>query len=511
MIRSTNEQASWSAPRAVAAIEAQPERNQTLITRIGSASLQLAACNAVVRLLSLISMPILTHLLAPQAYGTAAMVGTIMSLVSVIALAGMDMSYVRAYQDTSILASSNVEAFAWRYVLGSGFLAACILGLAWPLIAHVFLLPEYLGAVVALGTILSLVSTMTQARARLNSRYRAMSLSILVAGAAGTAISLGVAQWWHQTELPLVLAVLTGYLVPVLILGSPPVVRLFHFSGLSATERWHVLSIGLAGMITAPIYWVMSSLDRWFLGFFTDAATVGIYSMGYSVAIMGMMVNTTILSVWTPETAKEFQQNPERAQWVLGRIAERLIAGFACVWLAVTAGGGDVIRMLASSSFHEAASIVPAIAAAVMFHGVVHVANATFLLMKRLNLTLWFWSFGALISIALNLILIPLWGMRGAAIAQVTSFCLLAVGMVLGAQWLYPLKAEWRRLSYVLTGIIVAGFFMFPSWHKASYVSLLLKLPVGVMVVVVVAFSTSPELLRMAVQKIQGSMLGEKR
>lgn len=485
------------AIKRVTSLKGQTGHNTTLATRIGSASIQLTVSNALVRLLSLISMPILTHLLPPHAYGTAAMAGTVMGLVSVIGLSGMDMSYVRAYHDASTLPPQNVEKFAWRYVLGAGLLAALGLSLAWPVIAQAFLLPEYLGILVGVGSFLSLAATMSQARARLNNKYHAMSFSIMAAGFAGTAISLGVALWWRQNELPLVLSVMMGYLVLILILGSPSLADLVRPSGLGPKDRWHVLSIGLAGTVTAPVYWVMSSSDRWFLGFFEDAATVGIYSMGYSVAIVGMMVNTAVLSVWTPETTKEFHRNPEQAQAVLGRTAERLIVGFACIWLAVTAAGGDAIRLLASPSFHGAASIVPALAAAVMFHGIVHLANAIFLLKKRLRITLWFWLFGALFSVIINLLLIPLWGMRGAAIAQAASFFLVALGMITGAQWLYPLKVDWRRLAYVLAAITVAAYVMFPSWHETSYVSLFLKLPVGVLVVGVVTFLTAPDLLRL--------------
>lgn len=450
----------------VVTLRGQNDFKGTLAERIGAASLQLTLSNALVRLLSLVSMPILTHLLAPKAYGTAAMAGTIMSLISVIGLAGMDMSYIRAYHDTSLLPARSVEVYAWRYVLSAGLLSCIGIGVAWPVIAPAFSLPDELGGVVGIGILLCLAATMAQARARLNNRYQTMSISIVAAGIAGTAVSLGAAQWWRRDEWPLVLSMLVGYLVPLVILGAPSVLRLISPSGLNQSDRRHVFGIGLAGTVTAPIYWIMSSSDRWFLGFFENAASVGVYSMGYSVAIMGMMANNAVLSVWTPETAKAFESDPKQAQVILGMTAERLIIGFACVWLAITAAGGDAIRLLAAPPFHEAARIVPAIAAAVMFHGIIHIANAIFLLRKRLKLTLWFWFIGALFSMALNTTLIPLLGMLGAAISQAVSFFFVAIGMLIGAQRLYPLRVNWCRLGYVLTGILVAASAMFPSGAK---------------------------------------------
>ena len=69
----------------------------TFASRLFSATTQLTLSNGAVRLFSIVTMPILTALLSPQAYGVATLVGTVISLVSVFGLAGVDMSYARAY------------------------------------------------------------------------------------------------------------------------------------------------------------------------------------------------------------------------------------------------------------------------------------------------------------------------------------------------------------------------------------------------------------------------------
>lgn len=163
----------------------------TLTQRITSATAQLTLSNAVVRLLSLVTLPILTHLLAPSAFGTAAMAMTVVSLISVSGLAGMDMSYVRGYRANLIQSSQGVELFAWRYTLGAGILLCIGVIVSWQVIADTFSLPGYLGELLGVGVVLSLANTMAQARARLNNRYRAMSISIVVSGLGSAAVSCG--------------------------------------------------------------------------------------------------------------------------------------------------------------------------------------------------------------------------------------------------------------------------------------------------------------------------------
>ena len=85
----------------------------TFSQRVISGASQLTLSNGAVRLLSMVSMPILTRLLSPQAYGNAALAGTIISLMSVFALAGIDMSYTRAYH--SAQPPSGVKGVGWPH------------------------------------------------------------------------------------------------------------------------------------------------------------------------------------------------------------------------------------------------------------------------------------------------------------------------------------------------------------------------------------------------------------
>lgn len=461
--------------------------------RVASATFQLTLSNALARLISLITMPLLTHWLTPNAYGTAALVGTLIALASMFAIAGMDMSYVRAYHATGRVSGQAAEAVSWRFTLMSALLVGAAVAASWPLIAAPLGLPDYLGVLVGSGILLSVTATMAQGRARIHNRYRHMSVAVIVSGLAAAATSLSLAYWWRQDELPLVFALITGYLVPVAVLGTPGLSLLFRSSGLQPSERRQLIGIGIAGTMTAPAYWVMSSSDRWFLGYFEDTASVGIYSIAYSVGIMGMMANSAITAVWAPEVAREYETDRQRAPTRLGIIAERLLIAAAVVWLAVTAAGSDVIRLLAAPSFHKAGELVPYIAAAVFFHAVTHIANASLLVKKRLGLALWCWLAAGILCWGLNLVLVPELGRLGAALTQTVSFAVLSLLILAGAQRLFPLQFHWGRLGSLLLLTLLLGLIMMKPWSPAPALSLLFKLPAGIAAAVALAWCSAPE------------------
>jgi O-antigen/teichoic acid export membrane protein len=458
--------------------------SSALRVAIGTAHLTIS--NVFVRLLSVIALPVLTALLPPSAYGTAAMVTTLISLVSVLALAGADVSYIRASHAEGSAAASSVEAFTWQYAIGAASAAALVSALFWAPVSHVLLLPGYAGWLVAMGIVLSVSMTMAMARARLRDRYAIMSVATVCGGLAATSIAIGLAYLGHHDEFPLLVSMLAGYGVPVLILGVPSLSALLKPSGLKPGKGREILGIGFAVIVTAPAYWVISSSDRWVLGYFEGAAPVGVYSVGSSVGIVGLTVNTALIATWLPEASRLFEARSADSLRRLGSMTEAMIALLACVWLAVTAAGGDIVRLLSSPPFHPGAEVVPFLAGSVFFAGIAQLANTVYVLETQVQRTIRWWILGAVVSFVFNFLLIPWIGMLGAAISQLLSVMLVALALGVNAWQMLPAKIGGKRLALTVLTVLTAALFMIPPWSEKPLTSLILKLPLGLAVTLIV-------------------------
>jgi O-antigen/teichoic acid export membrane protein len=465
----------------------------TFARRVVSGSSQLTIGNGLVRLLAIVTMPILTGLLSPHVYGVAVLAGTIISLASVLALAGMDTSYLRAYPSAQPPNGVGAEHYCWRIAVGSAVLTGALAALGWYLLGGGSIESEReLAILIGIGVVLSVLSTMAQVRALLAGRHRAMALSIVGTGIVAAALSVALAVW-RQDALALLIPLVLGYLIPILLLGTPPLLMLMKRSGLKRSEGLAIVKIGLAGIVTAPMYWLLSSSDRWFLERYHGAESVGVYSIGYSVAIIGMMVNTAIMTVWQPEAAREYEKDPARAPDTLGRVMSRLVAAMAIIWLAAAAAGGDIVRWLANERFHAAAGYVSYIAGGVFFYGLLRLATTGLLLARQLQWSAFWWLTGGLVCSALNLALVPRYGGPGAAATQCISFAVIAVGIFATAQTKFRVHLDWGRLVAVMLVVVAAGAFLDRPWHPTPYFSLLAKFPVGMVVAAVVAWIAAPD------------------
>ena len=472
--------------------------------KLVSAVSWLSLGNVMVKALSLVTMPILTRYLSPDAYGVAALVGTLISLSSVIGLMGIDMGYSRHVFSGQWGSSVEIEAFCWRWVMVAAMATALLAGCLWWFVAEWHSVSRgYAGFVIA-GVFFSALMAMAQTRARLANRYLQLAWVQFGTGCLAAVASISIALLWRQDAWPLLVAMIIGYALPVLLLGVPTRTTLLAPSCMTPVARRSVLSTGLAGVITAPAYWALSSSDRWFLAAYQDSAAVGVYSIGFTVGTIGAVVSTAITAAWLPELSRDEAAVGGNLESRKRDMTQVLFAALLIVAVGVSASGGDIIRALADRRFHAAADVVPWLAAGMLFYGIMHVGNALLVMRAKLHFAALAWLVALAVSVALNWWLIPMLGALGAAMAQAVSFCVVMVLVWVAVLRVDPLPLNWRRL---VPGMVLAAFAAIEmqwAWLDNPWYSLLAKLPVGVAFAIICLWVVSPNALHAGWRNLKG-------
>ena len=433
----------------------------SLTRHILGSSAQLTAANAIARVLGIVSLPLLTRWLSPDAYGQAALASTLMSLVSMIGLMGMDMSYARTYLSRAEPNGSRVEIFCWRFSLVAALAAGLVAAMAWLL--HVARDGSSLPVVacwVLIGTAGSVLLAMAQTRSRLHNQHTRLAVAIALSGIAATALTLCIARWWLPDERALVTGFVLAYVLPICVMGIPALKKLRLPSGLSSATRKAVFFVGVPGVVTAPMYWILSSSDRWFLQTSADASTVGVYAVACTFGQLGMMVNSALLAIWLPEATRLHESDDSgKVAATLGGLICRLVLVMMMVWVGVGIIGGDLLRWLSEGRFHGGAAVVPWIASAVFFYGCYHLANTGLFLGRRLRVSAFVWAFVGAASLLANAIFVPRFGMLAAAGVQCGTFGVLAITVFVLSQRHHPIQLPAFRML-VAFAIAVLGLLI---------------------------------------------------
>jgi O-antigen/teichoic acid export membrane protein len=437
------------------------------------------AAGVVSRALSLLTAPLLSRLLGPEPYGVAALAGNTVALASTLALVGIDQAYARFYLQERGESRASVERYSWRFAALGATVAALASSAIWYWLGERWVRPDQMSVVLYLAPaiLLSIMGIMATTRVRLAGNYRLLAAAMVCGALAAAMVSIGAALLGQRDAWCLLGGTIAGSVTTLALLGMPDMRALARSSALDRAQKRALVLLGVSGSITAPMHWVISSSDRWFLAHFADSAAVGVYSMIANVAMVGLMLNSSLTLTWFPEASRIYSENSVDALAPLGRLWERLVVALALVWVGVSAASGDIVRLLTAPAFHVGVPYAPWLAGGVFFYGLAAMATTAFFLARRMRYVAWTWLVGAVVSLLMNRLLVPRFGPYGAAVAQCASFAFIALGLLWLSRRVLPLPIQAGRLTLCLAIALVMGVALSLAWSISPLWSLILKAP----------------------------------
>lgn len=214
-----------------------------------------------------------------------------------------------------------------------------------------------------------------------------------------------------------------------------------------------MLSFGLPLVPAGLAAWIMTLADRYFLQFLSTPTELGLYSLGYK---FGMVVQALIVGpftlAWAPflwSVAKE-----KNAKEVYSSVLTYfvLVGMFATLVLSVLSR--EVLMVMVTPPFYSAYKAIPLIALSYVLYGCYFVFNPGMLIAKKTKYAALIVGAGAIVNLGLNYLLIPGYGMMGAAVATVISYLLLPIGLFFLSRRYYPIEYEWSRIAKILLAAV---------------------------------------------------------
>lgn len=403
-------------------------------------------------LLSLILAPFLTHRFTLDEYGHYVLITAALSFLQVITQLGLGPALVRAY--TYEYSDENSR----RAVVGTTYMLITVVsGLVFvlgfwaaPSIAAAFLHQVSLAPVVRLALVGLLLQNVSQpGLTLLRSQYRKGAYTIL--SVLSVVIMLGanivLVGYLRMSLAGAVLAIALGYAAVAAVL-VPYVIMQSSF----ALRRDVLLSLLVVGLPTLPSFaatWALSLADRYLLELFTSPSAVAVYSIGYTIGwVLTSLVVTPFMTAWGVRLFQIARQ--ENASEVF-RLVFRFY-GFVLLWagFGLAACGPFVIDVLFPASYRAGDAVVAIVSGSAVFNGLYFVFSVGPQVRKKLWLVPLYFGSSALINIVLNLLMIPWWGIDGAALATLVGYGALALISYVVNQRIYPQPFEVRRFALAL-------------------------------------------------------------
>jgi O-antigen/teichoic acid export membrane protein len=426
-------------------------------------------------------IPVYTRYLNPAQYGVLGVANAISGCLSMILLLGLDAAVVRQYYDfredprelRSFLLSVwifmiflNVTIIAFLLFCGPKLFAWLIPGKKidfWPYLALGLLiagLTNFLGVFMALLQAQKKVISYVIAQICRFTVLVGLTLLLLIEFRRGAAAPL----WGELAATGLLVVILTLFALrgqskkamdaPAELPLSPALER--GESVFSLPKLRVALAFGIPLVPHEISNWALSVSDRLILTRYRPVEEVGVYVLGYSMA-MAMNVLVGALNFAYVPFFLETARNHPRAQEIFGLFARLYVLGVGGICLIAMLFSRELLGLIAPPAYSKSAGVLVVVLLAFFFLGLYLVTVLPFFHMKRTATLPLLSGLAAAVNIGLNLLLVPRYGAMAAAWTTLLAYVVLFVAVCIATRRFYVIDYQWSRFSGLILFMSALG------------------------------------------------------
>jgi O-antigen/teichoic acid export membrane protein len=430
------------------------------ITRLAQHSAIYGLGGLVSRFVALLLLPLYTRYLTPADYGAVETLVALAAILATILRLGIASAFFRFYFDSTEAAHRLrvVRTSFWFTMTMATLGLVAGLALADQISEWLFDTDDKATLVRMAFVLLWAQMNFEQITALFRVEERAVAFTIatlanLVITVAATIVFVVVLDWGAT-------GVIAGNFTGTLAVYAALLVYRHEQLGLTL-DRPLLRQMNRFGLPLVPsmlALWTLNFGDRFFILKLADASEVGVYSIGSRIASAMVLLLTAFRAAW-PAFAYSIDDD-ERARRAYSYVLTYLL--FVASWAALALGllAPWIVEWLTTPAFYDASDVVALLAfGAVAFGGFIVVSIG----LGRTKRTQFNWvvtGSAAIVSVTLNLLLIPDHGIVGAGIANLCAFTVMFVGITWWSQRVFWVPYQWRRVVTVVgtaVGLTVLG------------------------------------------------------
>jgi len=423
----------------------------------------LSMTDIILRLKSLIFIPFLTKTFGSVDYGIWAQVAIIVAMASPIVVMGTDGAMMRFVPGKEREYSSKAISTEIFYLTNASLLFGVIFFFLSSYISKVFLggiensnFVKLCGYVLLVTVLLTICKHWYRIQDKVKS-YSAINLSHSFL----TLMALGCILFFKKGIYELVLFTTTVELILLLILIIHISIK-WGFVKPDKSILIKFLRFGFPIFPTGYAMWILNASDRLFLGYYGTIGDIGVYSVVYSFGytLINLLFNPIFL-MYAPRVTELYSKNELKKISVLFNYSTKVALGLLIPSIVgITLLSKLILTILTTSEFIRGAPLVPIITLSYLFLMMGSYFDVSLGLVYKQKWTTINLFLAAIINILLNFVLIPKFGIIGAAISTCISFGILMIlAMIISHKHVY-LEFDFKFLLKTIISSFIMGAFV---------------------------------------------------
>ncbi|HEY3876237.1 MAG TPA: polysaccharide biosynthesis C-terminal domain-containing protein, partial [Candidatus Kapabacteria bacterium] len=448
------------------------------------------ASTVIGRFLNFLLMPFYVNVLNPTMYGVSASMYTYISFLTILYTCGLEAAYFRYASRGENEKRSDAEerrlfSGPFLFILAVGLvLSGAIFLFAPELVWPVFhdpkvnitkWVPEFttILRISAIILLLDSLNFLPFAALRIDRRAKWFGVIRLTGIVLTLAFNFVFILEFHQGVVGIFYANLIASAAMMAML-SPTVIRRYKTPSFSKARQQTVpirfkrlLSFGFTNVPAYLAAMMVQVIDRPIVQAFLGLAILGVYQANYRMGIIMMVFVGLFEYAWRPFFLREARTNDDRARQIFSRVFTYFMAIACLAFLALAIFLPDLLtvhlpfihRAILKPDYRSGIPIIPVVLAAYIFQGMYTNFIAGIYIKEHNKVLPFVTGVGAIVNVGTNILLIPVLGIMGAALATLFAYMAMAGSLYWQAQKVYFIRYDWRRVGLV-AAIVLIGFFI---------------------------------------------------
>lgn len=409
--------------------------------------------NVALRAISIITAPIFTRLLTTSDYGIASNFNTWCTIVSCVTGLGLTTGIIRGKIEFKDDFKKYLASVQFLSIIFSG----CIFLLSIPFLDKLsdwMVLDKFLVVFMFIYLLFQPSVSYAQINFRFEYKYRENILITVINSIGTVACSIALILMWTEYKY---IGRCIGSIIPMIIIGIYFLMKILREGHCFYNKKYwkYALKISLPMIPHALAMQVLGQIDRIMIIRMCGESEAGIYSFGYSYAIMVALLTNALNEAIQP-TLYEWLEEKEASK--VEKLTTQICFGLIIVCVGLIGVGPEVLRILGTQDFFDGRWVVYPVVIGSLFQYMYQNYACVETYYKRTSIIAIGSVVAAVVNAALNAIFIPHFGYLAAGYTTMAGYLFLLIFHFWGARYVCKDKIFNGKITIVIILIaIVSG------------------------------------------------------
>ena len=410
--------------------------------------------NWVSLLIALISTPFITRILSPEDFGVFSLFTIILNLLLIVSMLGTDQSYGRFFYEVDKELRKSL-LFKCLRISFSMLIVLSMIILIFHKYAGIFLFNSKdfdLVILLILGLLVSIVNRFSLLVVRMEQRGGLYSALQVITKLLDFTILLLIYFSYLNINayiIPILSMIVSCFLVTVITILVTKENWMFDKVDTRSKKVFKyrdLINYGIPLAVTMIMTWIFQYIDRFFIKELGDYTELGLYAAAFKLVAILNIIQISFTSFWVPLSNQKFHENNENRLFFSGMFS---IISFVMITMGfILIIFKDLLKIFFGEQYIEAVYIFPMLVLIPIMYTISEISVVGINFYKKPKFHILISLFVCLVSIIGNIILVPYFGAKGAAISTGLSYVFFLVFRTIFGMKNFQFYIDYKKIYF---------------------------------------------------------------